>query len=219
MNTFLYGIAILFTPGILARVLLGKLLFYKHDEKFYFVMHAFLLGIFSYMFLFIFQSGIHLFCDNFVVFDVQAIIINPDVRNNPSIFKIIFYATLMSLLIVSMLSFVEKNKYISRFFLKCKITSRFSEPDVWSYLLNWNEFSVNPWVTIRDKKNDLAYQGAVISFSDTYTSPELLLENVMVYNNSTSAFLYEVNVLYLNLTPGEIEIECFQPKRKATEAL
>lgn len=45
-DSFTYGLAIIFIPGILSRVLLGKLLYYKHEDAFHFIIYSFLLGVF-----------------------------------------------------------------------------------------------------------------------------------------------------------------------------
>ena len=51
MNIFIYKAAMIFIPGILARIMLDRLLFYKYKDKFHFVLHSFLLGIASYCIL------------------------------------------------------------------------------------------------------------------------------------------------------------------------
>ena len=208
MNIFIYKIAIIFTPGIIARVFLDRLLFYKHKGNFYFLIHSFLLGVLSYIMLYIVQALLNKLCPNFQVHDVASIILNPDGDFSVNVDTVI-YATLMTIPLVWIISIVEKNKYISKFFMKLGATSRFAEPDVWSYLFNSEQFYKNSWVNIRDKKKDLVYQGAVTAFSDTYDKPELLLTDVIVYSNSNmNCALYQVKALYLALTPGDIEIEC-----------
>ncbi len=59
----------------------------------------------------------------------------------------------------------------------------------------------------------ILYQGDLVLASDLALAPELLLEEVTVYKNSTGQELYSVNALYLSLEPDRIEIECRQNPR------
>jgi len=51
------------------------------------------------------------------------------------------------------------------------------------------------------------YDGWVKAFSDGSENAELLLGDVIVYQNSTRECLYEVEAIYLSLERDNIEIE------------
>lgn len=81
----------------------------------------------------------------------------------------------------------------------------FGELDVWGYTLNLKEVV---WVTVRDHKNDLIYDGWVQAFSDDSRDAEVLLRDVSVYKNSTGEKLYQVGGVYLSRNREDISIEC-----------
>lgn len=88
------------------------------------------------------------------------------------------------------------------------ITRKFSDIDtldVWEYL--WNSSDNTQGVTVRDIKYDLAYEGWVEVFSDTFIENELFIRDVIVFNNTTGEKLYEVPGLYIARNQDEITIE------------
>ena len=207
-DSFTYGLAIIFIPGILSRVLLGKLLYYKHEDAFHFIIYSFLLGVFSYTLLATFQAIESLFLFDSIHIDIKAL--NALTKSSYKIdLKEIIFASISSIIVASIVSFIENNKLITRVIQYIKITKRFSEPDVWSFLFNNDNLNKNPWVNIRDKEHNILYQGCVSAFSDNYICPELLLVNVKVFTNDTGDYLYDVDTLYLTLNPKQIEIESF----------
>ena len=70
--------------------------------------------------------------------------------------------------------------------------------------MNSNE---TEWVTIRDLKNNLVYDGWIKAFSEDSRNPEILLRDVTVYNNSSAEELYEIDAQYLKLDSECISVE------------
>ena len=60
---------------------------------------------------------------------------------------------------------------------------------------------------VRDFETDLAYEGWVNAWSDTYEVNELLLRDVKVYKSSTAELLYEVDSVYLTRAKDRLTIE------------
>lgn len=219
MDPFIYKLVIIFIPGIVGRFLLGRLLFIKENDKFYFTLTAFLFGVFSYAIfdlvilarnaLFNAPAGEAPFYVTAAIFDAAKI--------NPINLPILMFVTFISLLLSIAWATLEKKRCLTRMFQKIGVTNRFPESDIWNHLFNSPELYTNPWVIVRDRENDLAYQGKLKLFSDTSTVPELLLQEVIVFENSTGAQQNSVNALYLALEHGRIEIECL-PSLDATES-
>ncbi len=219
MDAFIYKLVIIFIPGIMGRFLLGRLLFIKDNDKFYFILTSFLIGVFSY-FIFdliglVLKFLLHLVIlgsDNSALRDLSSFPTANSIINltaaNPIDFTIIIRVSLISLTLACIWSLLNKNHCLTRILQKIGVTNRTSEPDVWSYLFHHPEFRANSWICVRDRKNDLSYQGYLIAFSDLAVAPELALREVGVYKNSTGEKLYDVNVLYLSVEPERIEIEC-----------
>jgi len=203
-------LALLFFPGIIARILLGRLLFYKNDSAFYFILHSFVLGIISYIVLYMIRfllNKIGAICIN-NIYEITFISII-DRKNGIDIFEV-FYATAISIPLAIIISYIETKKYLNNIARYAKISARFSEPDVWGYVLNSETLNYIEWVTLRDKKNNLIYQGKVRAFSDSFKEAEILLEDVLVFNNDTGEKLYHVDALYLTLETSNIEMQFYK---------
>lgn len=85
------------------------------------------------------------------------------------------------------------------------ITRRFSDPDVWSFLLSSND--TDNWVTIRHKDRGHIYQGYVRSFSGGDNDRELILELVQVYSLDTAEKVGEIPILYLAFKKDDLVLE------------
>ena len=96
-------------------------------------------------------------------------------------------------------------KFFNRFARFIGLTKTFGELDVWGYLMNMKEVV---WVTVRDHKNDLIYDGWVQAFSDDSKDAEILLRDVSLYKNSTGEKLYQAGAVYISRNREDISIEC-----------
>lgn len=203
-----YKLAIIFIPGIVGRFLLARFMFFRDRDKFYFTIHAFLLGIASYVLLDIF-TGIYSYVvnwDNPIFFSTTATVIDLTTKQTINISKIL-WATILSIFIAGGLSCLERKGFIMALAQRLGATSRFAEPDVWGYIHNSPWIQENQWAIIRDRNNDIMYQGLIKAFSDPTEARELFLLNVNIYKNTTAELMYHVNALYLTLEPQSIEIE------------
>jgi hypothetical protein len=140
-------------------------------------------------------------------------IVNPDITflraltdsNVPFSFKEIAFVTVIAILIACIVSVSSRHKLLNRVARLLQITKKFGELDVWGYMLNMKEVI---WVTVRDHKNDLIYDGWVQAFSDDSKDAEILLRDVSLYKNSTGEPLYQVGVVYISRNREDISIEC-----------
>lgn len=88
---------------------------------------------------------------------------------------------------------------------KClKISNKFADLDVWSYLFN---SGIPEWVVVKDIQNDLMFEGWVEAFSETVTENELFLRDVKVYRDSTGEELYSIQGLYIARSREALTIE------------
>jgi hypothetical protein len=95
-----------------------------------------------------------------------------------------------------------------------RITKRFSDPDVWSFLLNGED--TDNWVTIRHKDRGHIYQGYVRSFSAGDKDREMILGPVGVYSLDTAEKVGDIPILYLAFKKDDVVLE-FGAVPKATE--
>ena len=119
-------------------------------------------------------------------------------------FHEILYVCILSVLLGILLTVESTYKLTHRFFGFLRVTRKFGELDVWGYALNAPNVS---WVTVRDLKEDLVYDGWIQAFSDDGVEAELLLGDVSVYINSTGTKLYEVSSLYVSRDRKTITLE------------
>jgi hypothetical protein len=89
------------------------------------------------------------------------------------------------------------------------ITKRFSDPDVWSFLLGSND--TDKWVTIRHQARGHIYQGYIRSFSAGGQDRELVLELVQVYDLDAAEKVGEIPILYLAFKKDDLVLE-FRPR-------
>jgi len=204
ISEFTIRLILLFLPGIISFLVIEKLTVMKERGPFYFVMYTFILGFFSYfMFVFILWL-VNLLPRVSIDTDVKFLKALLNTEENIDVNEIL-WISILSLVNGFILSFIINKKYFHRLAQKFKITNKFADLDVWSYVLNSPDDT--QWVTVRDIKNDLVYEGWVEAFSDTVKENELFIRDVIVSNNTTGKELYKVPGLYFSRNPQEVTIE------------
>ncbi len=211
INFDVMQLGFLFLPGLLARIILGKILFYREKTSFNFLLSSFILGVFSYCLVFVGRCAVHTvqFGDLPAFTDIPFAISSASNASGVDLYEV-FYALLASFVAVAVIAYAETNKLVHRLALRLKMTNRFAEPDVWGYALDNNSLNTSEWANIRNKKHNVMYQGRVLAFSDSYREAEILLSDVSVYKNREGTLLYNVDMVYLTLEPGDIEMELYR---------
>jgi hypothetical protein len=208
LNAFTFKILLLFFPGLLSSYLVDYLTIHRPKGAFFFLLQSFVLGIFSYSIYWGALETINYFWPYTVDPDNISFFLS---LTKTDITKILFsfsemaFVSGIAIALALIFSVVSKYKVISKAAHKIGVTKKFGELDVWGYLLNLKNVG---WVTVRDHKNDLVYDGWVEAFSDDSKNAELLLSDVSLYKNSTGKRLYQVGVIYLSRNREDISIEC-----------
>jgi hypothetical protein len=74
------------------------------------------------------------------------------------------------------------------------------------------------WITVRDHKRNLVYDGRVRFFSEDEKPAELYLQDIKVYDNASGEYLYDVAGMYISLERTDLTIEfhdaTLKPKTK-----
>lgn len=204
MSEFTFKLLLLFFPGILCAFLIDQLTIHRPREVFTFLLQSFVCGIFSY---FIYWTGIKsfdYFWPNIVDPNITFLRALTDSTASFS-FKEIVFASGIAIVLAFIITVVSRYKLLNRAARSMGLTKKFGELDVWGYMLNMKEII---WVTVRDHKNDLIYDGWIQAFSDDSKDAELLLRDVTIYKNSTAECLYQVGAVYLSRKREDISIEC-----------
>jgi hypothetical protein len=118
----------------------------------------------------------------------------------------IFWATILSIPLGFLVSFFINKKALHKIAKKIRVSKKFGELDVWSHIMNSN-IPGPGWVVVRDKENNLMYEGWVLAFSESTERDELFLKDVKVFTNDTAQELYEVPALYLPRNRSNLIIE------------
>ena len=138
-------------------------------------------------------------------------IINTLINKNGLIpWEDILYVSIIAIFIGFIATYFENYKLLNKFGRLIKSTKKYSNEDVWSYLHNAKFLPNNKgleWVIVRDHKLNLMYYGKILSFSDPDKDRELVLTNVIVYDNTTGNELYRVDIMYVSRDKYELTLE------------
>lgn len=204
VSEFAFKLLLLFFPGILCAYLIDQLTIHRPREAFFFLLQSFVCGIASY---FTYWAGVKL------VGKVLPNVARPEVTflrvltDNSARFSFreIALVSLLAVAIACVVAVASRFKILNRVARKVGLTKKFGELDVWGYMLNMSEIV---WVTLRDHKNNLIYDGWVQSFSDDSVDAELLLRDVSIFKNDTGERLYQAGAVYISRNREDISIEC-----------
>jgi len=113
-------------------------------------------------------------------------------------------ATLVAPVLGLLASLALNKHWLNRLARVIGVSNKFGDLDVWARMFNSSDIV---WVVVRDFNHDLAFDGWVNAFSDTYDTNELLLRDVKVYQSSSAQLLYELDSVYLTREKDELTIE------------
>jgi putative flippase GtrA len=184
-------LVLLFLPGIICASLVDALTTHPPRTQFRFTLRALTLGVASYGILALFLPNLSFFA---ALSDLEV---------GPSLIEA-GYATIVALGMAVVLTYIANHKIHFRIAQRLRLTKRFGDQDVWSYLFNSPDVE---WVTVRDHKRNLVYDGRVRFFSEDSKNAELYLQDAKVYDNASGDFLYEVAGMYVSLDRTDLTIE------------
>ncbi len=201
---FAFKMLLLFFPGILCAYIVDGLTIHRPREAKFFMLQSFVCGIFSYFFYWSGLKIIHLIWDNPVASDVLFLRSLTN-SNQPFSYREIAIVSIIAIALGAVISASARYKVLNRCARVIGLTKKFGELDVWGHMLN---IKAIVWVTVRDHKNNLIYDGWIQAFSDDSKDAELLLRDVSIYKNDSGERLYQVGAVYLSRKKEDISIEC-----------
>lgn len=170
------------------------------------ILHIFMYGVASYMALAI---GISVFPATAARLGVRLTniaLLNPATIEGSGIDPLpIAEASVVGVLLGILITTNINHSLLMRLCRLVGLTKRFSDPDVWSFLLNSND--TDNWVTIRHKDRGHIYQGYVRSFSGGDKDREMVLTLVQVYSLDTAEKVGEIPILYLAFKKEDVVLE------------
>lgn len=231
VDILLLKILFLFFPGIIAYYIIEMFTEVKSKNSLYHVLNIFVLGVMSYSLTYVIYKFINVLL-HLVNFKITTRFLNLSLnlseysiktnfinclfsqRNNISFVNIVI-TTVIAILLGVLITYIIQNGLLHKWAQKYGISKKFSDSTVWGYVFNSD--SISPWITVRDIKNDLMFQGRLVAFSAENKNNELFLSDVDVYKNSTAELFYRVYGLYITRPENEITIEFYKPEEENNE--
>lgn len=197
---------LLFFPGVLCALLVDALTVHRERTPVQFLTHSFALGMGSYLTLALVRDVAAAFAEwlrlreplDITFFDA---LVNDGVR---IAWGEIALATLVGFVLSCLVAAAMNRRLVARAANALGITRKTGDLDVWGFLFNSRWGNV---VTVRDVAQDTVYSGAVEAFSESAQSAELLLKDVEVFRNSTTAKLYDADRVYIARDTTSLVIE------------
>ncbi len=206
LSEFTIRILLLFLPGIVATLVIEALTPRRKDHLiFYFILHSFVMAFVVYFSFAGVLKGLHQILPDVgfrsEVWFLRVIADSKQVIDIWEVLEVSGFAVLLGVVF----SFMLNRKYFNRLAQAIGVTKKFADLDVWHYIFDSSDNT--EWVSVRDLKHDLVYEGWVNAFSDTVRDNELFMRDVRVFQNSTGEELYTVPGLYISRNRDDVTIE------------
>jgi len=190
-SEFTFKIILLFIPGIISYIIIEKLISHREPKIFQTLANTLILGFVCYSFYYVLIQLINMFSKT----NIECLFFKALLYEHTEInFGEIAIVAALSIPIGLLFAFLINYKILFRIANFLKVTKKFGDIDVWSYIMNSKNVE---WIVVRDIENDLMYEGWVEAFSDSTETDELFLSDVIVFENSTGDELYKTPALYL----------------------
>jgi hypothetical protein len=191
-------LALLFVPGIVAALLVEQLVPTRDWSTPRLAVYSLVLGLICYLIYALLKAA-------YLCHWPRSINLFRSLTGGTSLDLLeIICATAISLLVGIFVSLPLNSHWINRFGETIRVSDKFGALDVWARTFNSTETT---WVVVRDLEENLAYDGWVEAFSDTYDVNELFLRDVRVFEGNTSSFLYQLEAVYLTRPKDKLTIE------------
>ena len=207
LTEFTFRLLVLFLPGLICAFLVDALTSHRPRQIPFFLLRALFFGFSSYLlYWFILHLIAYISIKCFKVPFVPSVHFLKILENTatPVAPKEILFVCLSSVLLGLLITVEATYKVGHKVAQRLRLTRKFGEIDVWGYTFNSSGVE---WLTYRDLKEDLMYDGWIAAFSDDGENAEMLLRDVGVYRNSTGQYLYNVGAIYLSRERKSITME------------
>lgn len=199
MDFALAQLALIFTPGIIWANIDTKFGAGLKPSQTTFFIRAFIFGMGTYAFLFLLYSFFDKEFGYANLADDQVTINLMELKDE------IAWSIPLSFGLSVIWLWLVRFRILKRFLHAVGATRRYGDEDVWSYTLNSDDKRVE-YVHMRDLENGFIFAGWVNTFSESEECRELLLSDVIVYDE-TGKEISRPPVLYLARPKGNIWLE------------
>jgi hypothetical protein len=206
INTAVLALVLIFIPGILCYGVVSSLGSKRSRDNTTIFLQIFMYGVSSYMILAVCNYAWPALMARLGIRLESIALLNPGSIEKSGVDPIPIAAASAAGVLQGILVAVNINSsLLMRLCRFIGLTKRFSDPDVWSFLLNSQD--TDNWVTVRHKDRGHIYQGYVRSFSGGDRDRELILTLVQVYSLDTAEKVGEIPILYLAFKKDDLVLE------------
>lgn len=201
IDVFTFRLLFLFFPGIICKLLVDSLVGRKKRlSSLDFFVFSYLYGLAAYLMVYFFTGLIQKDRGDW------SGIVNLLLDNNAVSPRETLYASVVAVFLGFLMGYIINKGMLYKVAYRLNVSKRYGDGDVWSFVLNNNSEAMK-FITLRDLKSDICYDGWVRAFSETSSDAELFLRDVSVFKNSTGERLYQVGGVYLARNRDDISIE------------
>jgi hypothetical protein len=209
-------VLLLFFPGVLCAMLVDALTVHRQRDSAQLLTHAFVLGLTSYLLLYLGQWGCAGAADVLGLPPPRPVtfvdaLLNDKIRISWGEIVLAAWVAFLQGLVISA---CVNNQLLHRLARRLRITRKRGSLDLWSYVLGSPRAN---WLLVRDLQYAFTYFGWLEEFSETAEAAELWLRDVEVFDSNTAAKLYGADGLYLSRDPRTLVIEII-PAHETTGA-
>lgn len=187
---------IILIPGAIATRIYQKVTIHEKWSSFQFVVNSIVFGGFSYLLT-------ELFID--ICYSDKRLVkfwSNLPVENIP--YDLVIKTCITGVLIGLAISALDHYKLVNWLAKRIKISKKYGDENLYSYFLNGKEVKE---VYIRDFDNNSTYHGLIDSYSEQDAFCEIVLYDVVIYDNETGNEAYSLDKVYLSRPKEKITIE------------
>ena len=214
MSQLLIVVIVVLLPGILATSIADELTIHSPWDSFKYPLYALLLGVLTYSLLQLLVYGwdVVVYVWNVASFHRSRVLgwttlAIWNIAWNGSltipsldIVSAVFLAVPVSFTVAACMH----HKVITRIGTWVRVTSKYGDGNLYSHFMNMKE---NGWVHVRDKDNNVTYEGRVGWYSVSEQMHEPVLRDVVVYRYEDSVRIHSVPLAYLSREIGKWVIE------------
>lgn len=205
---------LLFFPGIICFYVVDALIVHRERQTYQVFLFSYVYGLLSYcvfatfhlIYVTIIGATINRETGS-IQFPIPGAISFSRSLTDPNVtldFLEITFVTVVAIAVGFCIAYAVNHKWLYKAAKRFNVTKKFGDLDVWSFAFNTDEVR---WATVRDLTHNFMFTGYVRAFSDVEESAELILTDVIAYNETTGAELYRADRLYLSRKKDDLTIE------------
>jgi hypothetical protein len=199
---------LLFFPGIVCFLIVEALIEHKERKPHEVLLFAYLYGMCSYVLFAFFAAifGMTLTAEDGLRIPPPTVTFTKsltDTKVEISFIEIGF-VTLVAVGLALVIALARTHTWLNRLAQKIGVSRKFGHPNVWALALNMPQIR---WAVVRDLARNFMFSGYIRAFSEVEDVAELLLTNVIVYNEQTGQECYRADHIYLSRKKDDITVE------------